>query len=124
MLRGEPFAFRFVLVASIRALPVLLALQPLHALTFGLTWIAGLEMVKARAPAHVLATAQSSFAVAAAVGSTCGMLLWGPLYAARAGTVVFGAAAAVAAIACSVVLALVMVRGTSAGPASGAPRSR
>jgi PPP family 3-phenylpropionic acid transporter len=102
-------AIRFTLVASLRSLPVLLLLQPLHALTFGLTWISGLELVKQKAPKTVLATAQSTFAVAAALGSACGMLAWGPLYAARGGALVFAVAGGVAALACSVVLALVLV---------------
>ena len=119
-------AIRFTLVASLRSLPALLLLQPLHALTFGLTWISGLELVKAKAPSAVLATAQSTFAVAAALGSACGMIAWGPLYASRGGTLVFGAASGVAALACSTVLALVLVRGhdahaaeASAPPSSG-----
>jgi PPP family 3-phenylpropionic acid transporter len=102
-------AIRFTLVASLRSLPVLLLLQPLHALTFGLTWISGLELVKQKAPKTVLATAQSTFAVAAALGSACGMLAWGPLYAARGGALVFAVAGGVAALACSAVLALVLV---------------
>jgi PPP family 3-phenylpropionic acid transporter len=107
-------AIRFTLIGSIGALPALLALQPLHGLTFGLTWISGLELVKHRAPEGVLATAQSSFAVAAALGSTCGMLVWGPLYASRGGALVFAVAGGVAALACSAVLALALVRGTGA----------
>jgi PPP family 3-phenylpropionic acid transporter len=102
-------AIRFTVVASLRSLPALLLLQPLHALTFGLTWISGLELIKKKAPAAVLATAQSTFAVAAALGSTCGMLVWGPLYASRGGALVFAVAGGVGAVACSAALTLVFI---------------
>lgn len=115
-------AVRLLLLGTVRSLPALLALQPLHALTFALTWISGLELVKARAPESVLATAQSTFAVAAALGSACGMLAWGPLHASRAGFLVFAAAGGVATAACSAVLALVMVQ-NGALPEADAPPS-
>jgi PPP family 3-phenylpropionic acid transporter len=99
-------AARFLAIALVHSRASLIALQPLHAVTFGLTWISGLEYVKRRAPANVLATAQSSFAVATALGSAVGTLAWGPLYAKHGGAAVFGTAAAVAAIGLAVVLLL------------------
>ncbi len=87
---------RWALVASVSSLTVLLWLQPLHALTFGLVWVAALGYTKEHAPAHVLATAQSLFSIATGIGAGVGMLTWGALYAAGKGPVVFTVAAAVA----------------------------
>jgi PPP family 3-phenylpropionic acid transporter len=75
---------------------VLLWLQPLHAVTFGLVWVAALAYTKEHAPAHVLATAQSLFSIATGIGAGVGMLAWGALYAAGKGPLVFTIAAAVA----------------------------
>jgi PPP family 3-phenylpropionic acid transporter len=101
-------ALRFALLTRVHTFAAMLLLQPLHALTFGLTWISGLECVKHRAPANVLATAQSAFAVATALGAAAGMLVWGPLYAERAGSAVFQDASAVAVL--GLVMALALVR--------------
>src|SRR5207253_9085645 len=95
---------RWALVAVVREPLVLLALQPLHALSFGFVWIAGVSWIKERVPPETLATAQALYVAAIAVGSVIGMLSWGPLYAARGGGAVFGAAAAAAALACAVAL--------------------
>ncbi len=43
-------AARWVLIANVTSIPALLALQPLHALSFALMWIASLAHVKASAP--------------------------------------------------------------------------
>ncbi|HVU01416.1 MAG TPA: MFS transporter [Polyangiaceae bacterium] len=91
-------AIRFSLVSVVRSLPVLLILQPLHALSFALVWTAALEHVRRRAPARVLATGQSLFSVATCLGSATGMLTWGPLYARSGGPAVFSGAAGVAAL--------------------------
>jgi PPP family 3-phenylpropionic acid transporter len=95
-------AVRFALVAGVRSLGVLFLLQPLHALTFALVWTASLEFVRGRAPAHVLATAQSLFSVSTCVGSALGMLTWGPLFARSGGAAVFAGASAIALVGCGV----------------------
>ena len=100
---------RFAVIAHVRSVGTLLLLSPAHALSFGLFWIASLEFVRHRAPAHVLATAQSLLAAVMATGSVLGMYAWGPLYAARGGAPVFAAASAVAAV--GAVAALGLVRG-------------
>jgi PPP family 3-phenylpropionic acid transporter len=102
-------AARFVVIAHLRSLPVLLLLAPLHAFTFGLYWVASLEYVRRRVPSHVLATAQSLLAAMVALGSVLGMLAWGPLYSAKGGATVFTAAAVVAAVGCAFVVALAKV---------------
>src|SRR6185437_9465266 len=70
-------AARWVLLATVGSFALLLALQPLHAISFGLWWIASLAYVKGRAPVQALAAAQGLFSAATAVGSVAGMLVWG-----------------------------------------------
>jgi PPP family 3-phenylpropionic acid transporter len=72
-------AVRWVLIATIRSPEVLLLLQPLHAGSFALVFVAAASWVKERAEPHVIATAQASFAVAMSLGAGLGMLTWGPL---------------------------------------------
>jgi PPP family 3-phenylpropionic acid transporter len=98
---------RWALVATVRSPALLLALQPLHALSFALMWLASLAFVRERAPAHALATAQGLFVASTSAGSVLGMLAWGPLYRAYGGAATFGAASivALAACACAVVFA-------------------
>ena len=95
-------AARWALLAGVGPSPPLLALQPLHALSFALWWVASLAYVKERAPAHALATARGLFAAAIAAGSVAGMLVWGETYRRAAGPAVF-AAAAVTALAAALV---------------------
>lgn len=90
---------RWVLLATVTSLPVLLALQPLHAVSFALWWVAALAHVKARAPAGALATAQGLYSATLGAGSVAGMLAWGAVYRRAGGVVVFGAAAIIAAVA-------------------------
>lgn len=89
-------AVRWALLARLRSLPVLLALQPLHALSFGLWWIASLAYVRRRAPGHALATAQGLFSAALAAGSVAGMLAWGAIYQRSGGGAAYRAAAVIA----------------------------
>ena len=107
-------AVRWLLLSELRSLPVLMALQPLHALTFALAWIAALSWVKQRAGAHVMGTAQGLFAAAMGVGATLGFLGWGPLYERAGGSVVFGCAALIAMLSAATVF---LVR-TRASPAA------
>jgi PPP family 3-phenylpropionic acid transporter len=102
-------AVRWALIGSIRSLPVLLALQPLHAITFGLIWVSAMAFVKERAPAHLLTSAQGLFSGAMAVGSGAGILAWGPVYASYGGAMVFRTAAVVALIGGAATLLLARV---------------
>ncbi len=95
-------AARWVGAALLTDIGFLLLLQPLHALSFGAVWLAGLETVRRLAPPNLLATAQGLFSAAAAVGGGLSMLAWGPLYTAQGGETVFAAAAAVGAVATAV----------------------
>jgi PPP family 3-phenylpropionic acid transporter len=92
-------ALRWLLVARVEDPSILLALQPLHALSFAAVWIGFLAWTRARVPGHLLGTVQGVFSASTAAGSVVGMLAWGPLYRRGGGAATFGAAAAVAAVA-------------------------
>lgn len=91
-------AVRFVMIAKVHSLAVMGFLQPLHAITFALMWVSCVEFVRASAPPHVLATAQSLFSMATGLGAGTGMLVWGPMYASGGGPLVFATAAEVAVL--------------------------
>jgi PPP family 3-phenylpropionic acid transporter len=88
-------AGRWTIFTLVRSVPVLLALSPLHAVSFATWWLASVAHVKARAPAHALAAAQGLFAASMGAGTVLGMLVWGPLYRRAGGEAVFAVAAAV-----------------------------
>lgn len=90
---------RWGLYAAIPHLGVILALQGLHALSFALVWLAGLEFIRESAPPHILATAQGGFSAVASLGSGLSMLMWGPLYEGCGGRGVFTVAALLAGVA-------------------------
>lgn len=73
-------ALRCALLGSLRSLPVLAAIQPLHALSIAMFWISSVSYIKARVAPYALASAQGLFASVMAAGSVTGMLLWGTLY--------------------------------------------
>jgi MFS transporter, PPP family, 3-phenylpropionic acid transporter len=73
-------ALRFVLIARATSLTMLLFLQPLHAVSFAIFYMAAFLSVQKYAPPELLATAQGSFSTACAVGSSLGMLLSGWVY--------------------------------------------
>ncbi len=105
-------AARWTLLASVTSIPALLALQPLHALSFALMWLASLAYVKESAPEAALATTQGLFSATLAAGSVLGMPLWGALYRRFDGSFVFATAAILAAMAAG--LAVVWARRSSA----------
>lgn len=97
-------ALRWLLIAKVHSLTVLLLLQPLHALSFALLWMTWLDFVKQNAPAHLLARAQGTLSTVVSIGATSGILLWGPLYSSQGASFVFQAAAGFAAVACLISL--------------------
>jgi MFS transporter, PPP family, 3-phenylpropionic acid transporter len=94
-------ALRWWILATVRSRAVLLWLQPLHAISFGVTWLAAVHYTERRAPPGALGGAQGLLATAFGAGSVAGMLLWGPAYERGGGALVFGSAAGVAACACA-----------------------
>lgn len=97
---------RWLLVAAIKSPIALLLLQPLHAISFGLGWVASMALLKDHAPQGALATAQGLFIACAALGGAAAMPTWGALYRSGGGPTAFVAAAVVAAGACACSLAL------------------
>jgi PPP family 3-phenylpropionic acid transporter len=96
-------AVRWSILALVPNVTVLLALQPLHAISFALFWVTALEHVKRCAPGEILATAQGLFNAAVGAGAVLGMLAWGALFERHGGRITFGCAAAVAM--CAAILA-------------------
>jgi PPP family 3-phenylpropionic acid transporter len=97
-------SLRCVLLGSLRSLPILAAIQPLHALSIALWWISSVSYIKARVAPHALGSAQGLFAAVTAAGSVTGMLLWGTLYRTVGGQATFGAAGLVALFAAGLAL--------------------
>lgn len=92
-------ALRWALVATVTSVPLLLLLQPLHALSFALMWISCLAYTRERAPAEALATAQGLFSAVIAAGGVGGMLVWSAIYRRSGGALTFGLASLVAGAA-------------------------
>ncbi|WP_437894916.1 MFS transporter [Sorangium sp. So ce124] len=103
-------SLRWALLSYVRFWPALLAIQPLHAVSFGMMWVASLAYTKDRSPPQILATAQGLFTASAGAGSVVGMLVWGELYKHGGGTLTFGVASITALIA--FVLAVTFARST------------
>jgi MFS transporter, PPP family, 3-phenylpropionic acid transporter len=78
-------AVRWWLTAEVTAAPLLVALQILHALTFGAFWAAAMAWIAECVPAKLRATGQVVFTTVIGVGSAGGLLLAGALYDATGG---------------------------------------
>ncbi|WP_437754242.1 MFS transporter [Sorangium sp. So ce1389] len=103
-------ALRWALLSIVRWWPALLAIQPLHAVSFAMMWIASIAYTRDRVPPQILATAQGLFSASAGAGSVIGMLTWGELYKRGGGSLTFGVASITASIA--FVLAVTFARST------------
>ncbi|MEJ7735691.1 MAG: MFS transporter [Polyangiaceae bacterium] len=103
-------AVRWLLIAALRSPWLLLLLQPLHALSFALMWVASLGLVKAHAGPRALASAQGVATASAAAGMVLAMPLWGALYRHGGGALAFGTAAAFSLAAALVALRLPATR--------------
>jgi PPP family 3-phenylpropionic acid transporter len=97
-------ALRCALIGSLSSLPVIAAIQPLHALSIALWWISCVSYIKARVAPHARGSAQGLFAAVTAAGSVTGMLVWGTLYRVVGGQATFGIAALVAVSAAALAL--------------------
>jgi PPP family 3-phenylpropionic acid transporter len=97
---------RWTLIATLHASWALLLVQPLHAFTFGLFYVASVTWVREHAGEELPTAAQGLFAAAGALGSTLGTAASGPLFAELGGRGVFLAAGLAAALACGGALLL------------------
>lgn len=100
-------AVRWTLLAGTPSLSVLLLLQFLHALTFGLMWLSVVSVLKREVGEKGMATGQGLLTTAAAIGSTSGYWLWGMTYAESGLSSVFRLAAGVALLAAATSLPLI-----------------
>jgi PPP family 3-phenylpropionic acid transporter len=101
-------SLRWALTSVARSPAVLIALQPLHALSFGLAWLAAVTYTARRFPPHSLGAAQGLFSTGMGAGSAVGMVLWGTAYHRGGGPAVFAGAACFSASASA--LAAVLAR--------------
>jgi len=92
-------AVRWTVLSGTPSLPVLLALQPLHSITFGLMWLSVVSVLKREVGERGMATGQGLLTTAASIGSTIGYWLWGVTYAESGSASVFRLASWVALVA-------------------------
>jgi PPP family 3-phenylpropionic acid transporter len=100
-------AGRWLCLSRVTAPLAILALQPLHGITFGLFWVAAISIVRDRGRATPT-TAQGVLSAAMGIGSLVGMNLAGRLLEAGGGRLLYGMAG-VAALA-GAVLGLLFAR--------------
>jgi MFS transporter, PPP family, 3-phenylpropionic acid transporter len=101
-------SLRWAAIAVVRSHALLLALQPLHALSWALAWLASVAYTSRRFPSHSLGTAQGLLMTAVGAGSVVGMVIWGSVYHRVGSAIVFAGASGFAAtgFACAVALDL------------------
>lgn len=106
LLGGLASVLRWLLAGVTVWLPGLLAIQLLHAFSFGATHLAVVEFIRRRVPLPLMATAQGLHS-AVAWGAAFGLAMWvsGMLYEALAGAAFF-AMAAMAAAGCLIAVLL------------------
>jgi PPP family 3-phenylpropionic acid transporter len=114
-------SLRWAALATVRSPTALLALQPLHALSFGLMWLSAVNFTAQRASPRSLGAAQGLLVTAFGSGSVCGMIFWGPAYQRGGGGLVFASTACVAACAAGLATLLACTRGRAAASAWAPP---
>ncbi|MEN9580812.1 MAG: hypothetical protein RJA70_3821 [Pseudomonadota bacterium] len=103
-------AGRWVAIAEVSDLGLLLLLQPLHAISFGMMWLSAVAVLKCEAGQAGTATAQGLFAACVAVGGTIGTATWGVLYDAYGARVVFYSAALLSLVAALAATRLMLLK--------------
>jgi PPP family 3-phenylpropionic acid transporter len=97
-------ALRWAGNAVLRAPAVLIALQALHGMTFGMFWSAGIALVAATVPPKLRATGQALLVMAINAGGAVGNLAVGRIYDVAGPRVLFALAAASEALPLAVIL--------------------
>jgi PPP family 3-phenylpropionic acid transporter len=98
-------SLRWAAIALVRSAGAVLLLQPLHAITWALGWVASLTHASRRYPAE-LGTVQGLFTASLGTGAVLGMVAWGTIFYRSGGSAVFGGAACVSACACAFAVGL------------------
>lgn len=92
-------ALRWAYLAWATDIDWIVAMQPIHGLTFGLRWVVSMMIVRSFASSSNLATAQGLCLAAMSAGGAVGLVIWGALYDVAGSRDVFGAAAVLAVVA-------------------------
>jgi PPP family 3-phenylpropionic acid transporter len=106
-------SLRWFLLAQITSPAAIVALQPLHGITFGLLYVAGVTAIRAEADADTATAAQGLFAATFAVGGIVGTASAGSVFEHQGGRLLFKLAAAAAAGAFLAAVAYVRSRAAS-----------
>jgi PPP family 3-phenylpropionic acid transporter len=88
-------AVRWLFLSQAEDLTLMLWLQPLHAIAFGLMWVSSVATLKREVGERGTATAQGLFGSFIALGAAIGMSTWGAVYDVWGSEVVFLGAACV-----------------------------
>ncbi len=88
---------RWLFLSQAQSLELILALQPLHAVSFGLMWISAIGVLKRELGEKGTATAHGLYSSSIAVGATLGLLSWGVLFERVGGSTVFMVASLIVA---------------------------
>ncbi len=115
---------RWSLLAVLRAPAAIIAVQPLHALTFGLYWVSCVTFVFAEAGATMGASVQGLLVAATSLGTITGMCAAGPVLEHLGGGALFGGAAVVSAAATATAARFSRVSREARGAAPSPTRSR
>ena len=109
-------AVRWLALANVRSPTVILCLQPLHGISFGYFYVAGVTLMRDRGGAETPTAAQGLFAAALALGSALGMAVAGRVLESGGGALLYTSASAVAVIGCACAAAFAWsARGLAAG---------
>jgi PPP family 3-phenylpropionic acid transporter len=104
---------RWMLLAHVDGAATILALQPLHGITFGCFYVAGVSVM--RAEGHEVPTAaQGLYAAATSLGAIGGMVAAGRLLERGGGRLMFHAAAVAAAVAAVLAIGFARARARTA----------
>jgi PPP family 3-phenylpropionic acid transporter len=93
-------AARWLLLSFAHSPVAVLALAPLHAITFVFYYVAAVQLIRERAKPEVATAAQGLLSAASAFGSAIGMFVWGQLFDRAGGPAMYRGASAVAVVAC------------------------
>lgn len=91
-------AARWLVLGRVTSPWLLLALQPLHGVTFGLFYVSAVTLMRDRAGADAPTAGQGLLAASFGAGSVAGMALAGRLFEARGGPALFATSSVVAAV--------------------------
>ncbi len=97
---------RWMLLALAPNLGLVLLLSPLHALSFGLTWLAALEFLRTEVPKGIEGSAQATFTGVAAIGRGSAAVAWGVVYEVSGGATVFYIATLIALVGVAFAMAI------------------